>query len=159
MDWFNILKWVLFFVILGLLFYSAFSKKKQRKIDPEAADALQQIDPNSLPAVPLKDQTIPVRVTSIPDGDTLEIVFFYGQEPMKLKLRLEKVDAPEIDTPAGKEVQRWVENRLSPSFLGSVQFRKWDKYGGRVDGQFFLPSGENLSDLLLAQGLARASIG
>ena len=38
---------------------------------------------------------------------------------------------------------------LIPTNIAKICIRDWDKYGGRVLGDLFLPTGENVSEILI----------
>jgi endonuclease YncB( thermonuclease family) len=103
---------------------------------------------------------IPATVTRVIDGDTLEVRarIWLGQE-VTVSVRLADVDAPETFRPdcaaeraLGEEATAFVEAlALSEVALADVEH---DKYGGRVVARLILPDGQDLSALLLDQGLA-----
>ncbi len=104
-------------------------------------------------------------VVDVYDADTLTIVFKYGRRPIKMKLRVHGIDAPEIrsKTPilsahavAGRE---FVKKLFNPDEEYRVELLKWDKYGGRVVGNIWVAveaeaEVESLSDILIFNGYA-----
>lgn len=115
---------------------------------------LLSIDPEDVVDVPHKGEHIRVRVTKVYDGDTLTFVLLHGgMFPLKLRMRIVGVDAPEIKgrgvselhSEAGKAVQEVVEYLTKGKILWA-RIDKWDKYGGRVDGDIFLDLLESEDD-------------
>jgi micrococcal nuclease len=109
--------------------------------------------------------TLPTPVRVI-DGDTLAVTLDNIPAPLnKISVRLLGIDTPEL---RGKCV-REKELALAAKKFTTAFVRKhpiliatklrWDKYGGRVDGVVTTPEGESLSDLLVAQGLAKSYRG
>jgi len=105
--------------------------------------------------------TYKARVEKLVDGDTLKIDFFLGLGSRKGEtIRLNHIDCPEINTPAGKAAKRFVASQLADCefiTVKSVRTRKekWGRYLGDV---FFQPKGVGpliyLNQLLLDTGHA-----
>ena|SRR5688500_13077809 len=103
---------------------------------------------------------IPAQVVRVIDGDTIEVRarIWLGQE-VEIKVRLDGADAPELNGRCAAERQRaqearaFVERRIGgqPVALSDVRY---DKFGARVVARVADASGANLSDLLVARGLA-----
>ena len=70
------------------------------------------------------------------DGDTVDLVIDLGFDTSrKERFRLYGIDAPEMNTPAGKEAKAWLEDAIRPLgaiYVQTVQLEtkaKRDKYG------------------------------
>lgn len=115
---------------------------------------LESLDPEFVTDVPHKGEYVRVKVSKVYDGDTLTFIFLHGGTfPLKLKLRILNIDAPEIKVPyssascdiveahtsAGISVRDIVSTLVLNKILWA-KFDRWDKYGGRVDGDIFLES-------------------
>jgi len=103
--------------------------------------------------------TYRAKVNRVVDGDTFDVTIDLGFGAfLKQRLRLARVDTPEVrgeERPEGLKAKEFVE----------LWFGKWDgeiivkttkergKYG-RYIAEVASPEDENLSDLLLAEGLA-----
>ena len=108
---------------------------------------------------------IAAQVVRVIDGDTIEVRarIWLGQE-VEIKVRLDGADAPELKGRCAAERQRaqearaFVETRIGgrPVALSDVRY---DKYGARVVARVADASGANLSDALIAHGLAHAYDG
>ena len=104
---------------------------------------------------------IAAQVVRVIDGDTIEVRarIWLGQE-VEIKVRLDGADAPELKGRCAAERQRaqearaFVERRIGgrPVALSDVRY---DKYGARVVARVADASGANLSDALVARGLAQ----
>ncbi len=124
---------------------------------------LEHIDPKSVPKVPFQNQCILARIEEIYDGDTVKIILLAGEVPIRLGLRILGIDTPEIKhgqdrLPQEHDAAIRVRDHLKamfPNNIAQIRIHDWDKYGGRVLGDLFLPSGENVSDILIQGGWAR----
>jgi len=110
------------------------------------------------------------KVESVYDGDTIRVAPSWLPPELKLKVRVLGIDTPEKGWRAKcayehdlaekatefvvKKIQYAIDNRKRIAFRNI----KWDKYGGRVDATVII-AGENLSDSLIAAGLARPYFG
>ena len=152
-----------------MLFLSVFrkrplSEKRQRKL-------LQKNNLDDLPVLHLIGEIVPCSIVDIYDGDTITVVYIYRKTPLKIKLRLLGIDAPEIK---GKDVtdlehevaikardllRKWI-NLTDPEKI-YLKLKQFDKYGGRFLGDILIktsakkqvPEYEVLSTLLLETGV------
>lgn len=98
--------------------------------------------------------TVPAVITRVIDGDTLEanLDLGWGVWHMKAKVRLARVNAPELRAPLGPiakaAVEGWVAEAGPRVVLTS---RSLDKYG-RTLADVWLSDGNNLSDMLIKGG-------
>jgi micrococcal nuclease len=108
------------------------------------------------------DYTYDVQAARVVDGDTIEADLDLGFDlTYHADVRLVGVDTPEksriAQRPAAAKaqafVQRWFEKNKGKVVCKSV---KWDKYGGRVLGDFGTPSESSLSAAIIAAGYGRA---
>jgi endonuclease YncB( thermonuclease family) len=124
---------------------------------------LEAIDPKSVSKVPFQNQCILARIEEIYDGDTVKIIILSGDVPIRLGLRILGIDTPEIKHGQDRLPQEHaaairVRDHLKSMFsnnIAQIRIHDWDKYGGRVLGDLFLPSGENVSDILIQGRWAR----
>lgn len=122
---------------------------------------LESVNPKDIPKIPYPNQRILAKICKVYDGDTVTAIFGFGNDFMQLNIRVFGIDAPErrggteIEKKAGNEVGVYVRNLLLNKIV-TVCFYKWDKYGGRIVGDVFLPNSEtSLSDHLLKMGYAK----
>ena len=110
--------------------------------------------------------TFKAQVKEVVDGDTLWVVIDCGFDVwVEQKLRLRDVDAPELDTAAGRRARAFVEGALGEVefvVLGTHRSDKYDRYlsdvfyrPGDLDPQRVLADGLYLNQQLLDEGLAR----
>jgi micrococcal nuclease len=94
------------------------------------------------------------KVAKVVDGDTLDLDVDLGfRITHRIRVRLARVDAPEMSTDLGKELKK----RMMDEFAGSpdvtIRTNKGDKYG-RWIAEVEVVGGPNLSDWLLLNGYA-----
>ena len=94
----------------------------------------------------------PATVTRISDGDTLTVT----QNGEAVKVRVYGIDCPEKGQPHGEEATAFVAALLPVGSVVMVEPVERDRYG-RLVGIVTLPDGSNLSETLVAQGLAWVS--
>lgn len=133
---------------------------------------VQWPEPEWIPATPYKNKMIYAKVVDVYDGDTITIIIMYGDAPMKLKVRLQGVDAPELvvkrekgrvytpeeeslmelEMKAGAHVRDKVKKLIDQKEV-IVKLIKCDKYGGRQVGTVYLKpqSYETLTEYLLSK--------
>jgi len=126
-------------------------------------DLLERIDPKIVPKVPFQDKIIFARIEEIYDGDTVKIIVLFGEIPVRFSLRILGIDTPEIKHGEGRlpeehtaavKVRDYMRS-LFPKNIAKICIRDWDKYGGRVLGELFLETGENVAEILIQGGWAR----
>jgi endonuclease YncB( thermonuclease family) len=87
--------------------------------------------------------------------------------PVRFSLRILGIDAPEIKNGEGRlpeehnaavKVRDYMRS-LFPTNIAKICIRNWDKYGGRVLGELFLETGENVAEILIHGGWARSYHG
>ena len=126
---------------------------------------LKKVDLENVLDVPHKGQTIPAKVVDVYDGDTCKIVFMHGGKiPMKISIRIMGIDTPEIrgKDPLEKQaaikvrdqVRKWIDGKIV-----QVKFLKWDKFGGRIDGEVYFGDLKSVGDELISMGYAKAYKG
>jgi micrococcal nuclease len=148
---------------MGACTSSCIKKNTQSNYIMNQFDFLEKIDPKTVPKVPFQDKIIYARIEEIYDGDTVKIIVLFGGIPVKLSLRILGIDAPEIKNGEGRlpeenkaavKVRDYMRS-LFPKNIAKICIRDWDKYGGRVLGELFLETGENVAEILIHQGWAR----
>jgi len=124
---------------------------------------LQTIDIKTVPKVPLQNQFTLARIEEVYDGDTVKIIVLLSDTPLRVSLRILGIDTPELKHGEGRlpeehlaavNVREYVKS-LFPTNIAKVRIHDWDKYGGRVLGDLFLLTGENVSEILIKGGWAR----
>ena len=109
--------------------------------------------------------TYAARVVKVIDGDTLKVKARLGEtEWIRKKLRLRKIDAPEIGTPEGKKARDFVVNALKDCPWIVIKTYSTDIHDRYLVDVFFLPGcddpaqialeGKLLNQELLDEGLA-----
>lgn len=94
-------------------------------------------------------------VVRVIDGDTVEVraAIWLGQS-LVTRVRLAGIDAPDRDCPEARARAR----ERARDLLGAtttVSAIHWGKYAGRVMGRLSTWDGRDLSDVLVAEGLAK----
>lgn len=124
---------------------------------------LQAIDLKTVPKVPFQNQFTMTRIEEVYDGDTVKIIVMFSETPVRFSLRILGIDTPELKHGEGRlpqehlaavKVRDYVKS-LFPTNIAKVRIHDWDKYGGRVLGDLFLQTGENVSEILIKGGWAR----
>lgn len=90
------------------------------------------------------------KVVAVHDGDTLTVERQKGGDVEKI--RLARVDAPELKQKGGKDAQSFVSD-LCLGQVVEVSVRETDKYG-RMVSNITLPDGRNLNEWIVLEGLA-----
>ena len=138
-------------------------KYSDEKSQQQLEQRLQAIDLKTVPKVPLQNQVTLVRIEEVYDGDTVKIIVLLSDTPVRFSLRILGIDTPELKHGEGRlpeehlaavKVRDYVKS-LFPNNIAKVRIHDWDKYGGRVLGDLFLPTGENVSEILIKGGWAR----
>lgn len=136
----------------------------------DASVKLEWPDPDSVNTVPYQDKLIPAYVCKVYDGDTCTVIIKFGEEFMRLNIRVEGVDTPELriydkqrkntrlgqlEKKAGKHVRDKIRGLIENKEC-KVKLMKWDKYGGRVIGSVHLRDTEqSLSEYLIRNKYAK----
>ena len=124
---------------------------------------LQQ-NPEELRHLAKTPYTYNAELLDVIDGDTLWLQIDMGfQSFRKEKIRLARINAPEINTAAGKKVKRFVLRRLKNSHI-VIETRKRGKFGRILALVYYHPThsdynailnyGTLLNDELIERGLA-----
>ena len=119
-----------------------------------------------MPQVGEASYTYPARVESVIDGDTIWAVIDCGFDTfIREKLRLHRIDTPELGTVQGAKARRYVRRTLKACPLIVIQTHKTDKYARYLSDIFYLPGsqdpdrigreGRSLNQELLDRGLAK----
>ena len=147
---------------LSLVAEVATEQPTQHHIGPR----LSQVDPDSVPDCLFKDQTIECRVLNVHDGDTLKVIAFHGNQPVKLNIRIAGIDTPEITTGHGRMPEEKVAAIKARDFVAQaignntkIHILDADKFGNRWLGRIILADGSDLSELMISKGYARAYNG
>jgi len=118
---------------------------------------LLKIDPDDVPSIPYRGETIPCVVPEVYDGDTLTAIYMIKKVPIKIRVRLFGIDAPELrgkgvsklESEVGKLVGEFVRSWIHKySKILYIKIQRFDKYGGRFIGDIF--ARENGIDVSLA---------
>lgn len=97
------------------------------------------------------------KITKVVDGDTVYAVIDLGMSiTVKKKIRLARLDTPELRTEAGKDAKTFLRELVEkfPELVIRTTLDKGDKYG-RLLGEFFNPEGSSLNQMLLDGGWAK----
>lgn len=111
-------------------------------------EKLMEVDPDLVPKVPYQYRLIHVRVVDVYDGDTCTVVFLFGNDYMKIKLRIKGIDTPEKrgSSKLEKEAANIVKMEVRGLVLNKIclaKFTNWGKYGGRIIGDLYIPGKES----------------
>ena len=94
-------------------------------------------------------------VDRVHDGDTIYIRLDAGFDlTIYARVRVYGINAPELDSDAGKQARDYAEQLLPAGAAVQVVSHGWDKYGGRVDGDITLPAGSDFAQQMLTSGHA-----
>jgi endonuclease YncB( thermonuclease family) len=94
------------------------------------------------------------KVAKVVDADTVDVTLDLGFKIYhEVRLRLARIDAPELSTEEGKKVRDYVVNLLPLGAPVVVKTGKGDRYG-RWIAELSTADGVNVSDTLLAHHLA-----
>lgn len=96
-------------------------------------------------------------LSRVVDGDTVVVLVsrdlgFNGVATFTVRVRLNRINAPAIHSARGVRARDRVAALLAAPF-GMTTLKPY-KYGGEWMGEITLPDGRNLSDVLVAEGLA-----
>jgi micrococcal nuclease len=101
--------------------------------------------------------TYPASVDSVYDGDTIvcHVLIHPGEggELHDTHVRIEGINAPELNTAAGTQAKDYAAGLLPPGTQVTLVAHKRDKYG-RMLGRLILPNGDDFSSLMLSAGQA-----
>ncbi len=150
------------------------------------ARSLLPVSPSSVPSFPFEGPHR-VQIASVYDGDTVVIIIGVGGSggggtgdgaiPIKLALRIDGIDTPEIrgKTLAERSDAIVSRNRVMQllgfdptaqttyrsdlAVFANVYLVRWDKFGGRVIGSIYTPDGQSVAEILLKEKLARSYHG
>lgn len=95
-------------------------------------------------------------VLSWHDGDTcrVDVDLGFGIHATAFNLRVYGINAPELNTDAGKLARDFAAVLCPPGSRVLIMSRGWDKYGGRFDGEITLPDGQDFARQMVAGGHA-----
>jgi endonuclease YncB( thermonuclease family) len=99
-------------------------------------------------------------VTEVIDGDTFKArltrdIGFHGETTFIQKLRLNRINAPEVKTPNGILAKTQFLELVRPSLLSvNIATVKPYKYGDEWMAEVTLPDGRNVSDEMVKSGYA-----
>ena len=113
---------------------------------------LYKVNPDDIPLIPYKDEIIDARVVDVYDGDTCTILYSNQGVIVKEKIRVLGIDTPEkvvkgerhgtplgeLEERAAEHVQQKVEKLLLDKLI-CVKRTKFDKFGGRHNGELYFP--------------------
>lgn len=98
-------------------------------------------------------------ITRIIDGDSITAVVtrdlgFHGTATFTVRLRLNRINTPPAHTDAGKAAAAYVAGLLPPSTPVIIETVGPYKYGDEWMAEVTLPDGRNLSNAIVAAGMA-----
>ena len=103
--------------------------------------------------------------TRVIDGDTVAVQALWLPDPLKkeISIRIYGVDTPEKGFRAkcksednrGQAATVFTKSMVDGSTKRQMVLMDWDKYGGRVLGDLYLETGENVAEILIHGGWAR----
>lgn len=121
-----------------------------REVGSGAAGAIIPVDKRVADAVDKARETkrITGKVTKVSDGDTIWVTPAGG---MKVKVRLDRIDAPESDQPYGKESAKALKDLIFGKEV-RIEYAKTDQYG-RILGIVYLGA-EDINLKMVREGHA-----
>ena len=134
---------------------------EEDKLESSSFDYLEYFSFNGL--------KVKAKVVSIYDGDTCTVVFFYNANPIKLRLRMEGYDAPELkpkndveNRELHMEAGKKSRDKLKELVLGKVvrleiNDKNNDKYG-RLLGTLYY-KGENINNYMILNKFGKKYTG
>jgi endonuclease YncB( thermonuclease family) len=98
-------------------------------------------------------------ITRVIDGDSFVATVtrdlgFHGTATFNQKMRLDRINAPPLSTDLGRQSAVFVMRKVIPSVVVDITTTGAYKYGDEWMAEVTLPDGSNLSDVLVAAGLA-----
>ena len=98
-------------------------------------------------------------VTRVTDGDSIvshltRDIGFHGVVAFDQTLRLNRINTPPKGTDVGDRATAFVVAKVTPDVIVNIETVKPYKYGDEWMAEVTLPDGSNLSDALVAAGLA-----
>lgn len=97
--------------------------------------------------------TYNAKLIKIVDGDTLDVIVDLGFDVFKkIRCRLANINAPEMNTDAGKASKQYLVNLIPVNSDIVIKSKKYDKYGRSVATIYF--NDININDLMLHEGYA-----
>ncbi len=95
-------------------------------------------------------------VDLVHDGDTVYARLDLGFDlTVYARVRIYGINAPELDTDAGKLARDFARTLLPVGTAVTVISHGWDKYGGRIDGDISVqPSGDGFGQAVIDAGHA-----
>ena len=98
-------------------------------------------------------------ITRVVDGDSVVArvsrdIGFHGVTTFEQKLRLNRINCPPAGTDVGDAATAFVVAKVTPGVIVDIETVKPYKYGDEWMAEVTLPDGSNLSDALVAAGLA-----
>jgi|SRR6478752_4174324 len=98
-------------------------------------------------------------ITRVIDGDSLvahltKDIGFHGTVTFDQKLRLNRINASPVNTQAGKAAMTFLTLKLMSNIVVFLETISPYKYGDEFMCEITLPTGENVSDLMVSSGNA-----
>ena len=137
---------------------------RRRRLD------LMTLDPDEVEDIPYQGQKIPCRICDVYDGDSFTGLLNFHNYPIKIKIRLLGVDAPEmvprgVKDPELRELEKRaatiVRDHICHIILNKivmVELIDHDKYGGRLLAHVYIDNDgveQLLSEHLIDDGYVR----
>lgn len=91
---------------------------------------LLALNPQSVETIPRKGELLLARLVKIVDGDTIDVIMLLGEHPLRIRIRLLGLDAPETKQNRGCTALEKIAGLKVKGYVCS----KLDKYGGRYVG-------------------------
>jgi len=127
----------------------------------DAKQILTNLDINTVPKVPFTQDYMLAKIIEVYDADTVTVVFLCDNTPIRMKIRVKGIDAPEIRTKQDFEKQAALKAKqyVSDMLLNQIKYIKFDshdKYGGRMIGDVFVSEKSDcLSQHLILKGYVK----
>jgi micrococcal nuclease len=139
-------------------------------MDNDHTNELRNNDFKNMKELTFEGMITQAKVVDVYDGDTVTIVFYYNDMPIKHKFRIYGCDTPELKpklnilnreehVQAAKCVKEYVTKLLMNKIVW-IKFTKKEKYG-RLMGNIYLDNqlSQNVSDMIIKNGYSKPYYG
>lgn len=105
---------------------------------------IANITPSEVPSFPFGGQLYQCKVDRVYDGDTIYVVFIHNNTPFKYGIRIAGIDTAEVRSTNRRikafamKTRDHVIDIVPPGSIAIGEFRSWDKFGGRIVGDFIV---------------------
>ena len=112
---------------------------------------------NNTPTFNFKDISTKAKVLKVYDGDTIWVAMYYQKNPIKIKVRLNGIDTPEIRTKNLEEKEKgllakeYFKNLIGNKIV-TLKCGNFDKYGRLLGDIYYLK--QHVNNIMIEKGYA-----